>query len=56
MSDVLVVVYLVTSVPSGLLLNTTLTDTTHSGGAAGLQVTLTAEVDSFTLSALKVTV
>ena len=52
----LVVVYLVTSAPSVLRLNTTLTDVTHSGGNVVLQVTLTPGVEPFTLSALKVTV
>ena len=56
MPDVLVVVYLVTSAPSVLRLNTTLTDVTHSGGNVVLQVTLTPGIEPFTLSALKVTV
>ena len=47
--DVLVVVYFATAGPRLLVLNSTLTDATHCGGAAVLQVTLT---EPFRLSAL----
>ena len=54
--DVLVVVELATTGPLLLVLNSTLTDATHSGGTVVLQVTLTAGVGPSTLSALTVTV
>ena len=54
--DVLVVVLVATTGPRLLVLNSTLTDVTHSGGAVVLQVTLTAGVEPSTLSALTVTV
>ena len=54
--DVLVVVYFTTAGPRLLVLNSTVKDVTHSGGAVVLQVTLTAGVDPCTtLSALTVT-
>ena len=54
--DVLVVVLVATAVPILLVLNSTITDVTHCGGAVVLQVTLTAGVEPSTLSALTVTV
>ena len=54
--DVLVGVLVATTGPRLLVLNTTLTDVTHSGGAVVLQVTLAAGVEPSTLSALTVTV
>ena len=38
-SDVLVVVYVATGPPRALVLNSILTDVTHSGGTVVLQVT-----------------
>ena len=54
-SDVLVVVLVTTTDPGILVLKSTLTDVTHSGGTVVLQVTLTAGVGPSTLSALTVT-
>ena len=54
--DVLLVVLVATTGPMLLVLNSTLTDTTHCGGIVVLQVTLAAGVEPFTLSALTVTV
>ena len=54
--DVLVVVLVATTGPLLLVLNSILTDATHSGGTVVLQVTLTAGVGPSTISALTVTV
>ena len=55
--DVLLVVLVATTGPDWLsVLNSTLTDATHTGGIVVLQVTLTAGVEPSTLSALAVTV
>ena len=54
-SDVLLVVLVATTGPLLLVLKSTLTDVTHSGGIVVLQVTLTAGVGRSTLSALTVT-
>ena len=54
--DVLVVLLVATTVPRLLVLNSTVTDVTHSGGAVVLQVTLAAGVGPSTLSAPTVTV
>ena len=54
--DVLVVVLVATTAPRLLVLKSTLTEVTHSGGTVVLQVTLTAGVEPSTLSALTVTV
>ena len=51
--DILVVVYFATADPVSVVLNSTLTDATHSSGAVVFQVTLT---EPFTLSALTPTV
>ena len=53
--DVLLVVLVVTIGPLLLVLMSTRTDATHSGGAVVLQVTLTAGVEPSTLSALTIT-
>ena len=54
--DVLLVVLVATTGPEWLpVLNSTLTDVTHSGGTVVLQVTLAAGVGPSTLSALAVT-
>ena len=53
--DVLLVVLVATTGPILLVLNSTLTDATHSGGTVVFQVTLTAGVGPSTLSALAVT-
>ena len=55
-SDALLVVLLATTGPLLLVLKSTLTDATHSGGAVVFQVTLAAGVGPSTLSALTVTV
>ena len=52
-SDVLVVVYELTTL---LVLNSTVTDATHSGGTVVLQVTLAPGVGPSSLTALTVTV
>ena len=55
--DVLVVVLVATTGPRLLVLKSTLTDVTHSGGIVVLQVTLTAGGENpLTFSALTVTV
>ena len=55
--DALVVVLVATTGPEWLaVLNSTLTDVTHSGGAVVFQVTLAVGVGPSTLSALAVTV
>ena len=56
MISVLVVVLELTTLPLLLVLNSTVTDATHSGGAVVLQVTLAPGVESSSLSALTVTV
>ena len=53
---VLVVVLDPTILPLLLVLNSTVTDATHSGGAVVLQVTLTPGAEPSSLSALAVTV
>ena len=54
--DALVVVLVATTGPDWLpVLNSTLTDVTHSGGTVVLQVTLAPGVEPLTLSVLKVT-
>ena len=54
--DVLVVVLVTITGPRLLVLNSTLTDATHSGGTVMFQVTLAPGVGPPTLSALTVTV
>ena len=54
--DVLVVMLVTTTEPYLLVLKSTLTAATHSGGTVVLQVTLAAGVEPSTLSALAVTV
>ena len=51
-SDALVVVKDLTTLPLLLVLNSTVTDATHSDGAVVLQVTLAPAVEPSTLSAL----
>ena len=45
---------MITTLPLLLVLSSTVTDATHSGGAVVLQVTLTPGVEPYTLSALTV--
>ena len=54
-TDALVVVLVATTGPRLLVLNSTLTDVTHCGGAVVFQFTLTAGVGPSTLSAFTVT-
>ena len=54
--DVLVGVLDLTTLPLILVLKSTVTDATHSGGAAVLQLTLAPGVEPSTLSAFTVTV
>ena len=51
--DVLVVVLVATTGPRLLVLNSTVTDATHSGGTVVFHVTLTPGVEPPTLSALR---
>ena len=55
-SDALVVVKDLTTLPLLLVLNSTVTDATHSGGTVVLQVTLAPGVEPSTLLLLTVTV
>ena len=55
-SDVLVVVWVATGPPRVLVLNSILTDATHSDGTVVLQVTRAPGVGPSTLSTLAVTV
>ena len=55
-SDVLVVVSDLTTLPLLLVLNSTVTDATHSGGTVVLQVTLAPGVEPSSIPVLTVTV